>query len=97
MLVAPDLLYLLLLVSTALASLVNVSIDDTYGDLTTGKKPVYQPSGPWAGPNCPTCAIVPSTALAFDGTWTAATYHPNIGDMNITFSFTGQKNILIFA
>ena len=92
-----NLLYLLLLVSTTQASFVNVSIDDTYGDATTGQKPVDQPSGPWAGLNCAGCAIVPSTASAFDGTWTAATYHPNIGDMSITFSFTGKKTILIFA
>ncbi len=84
-----DLLYLLLLVSTTGAGLVNVTIDDTYGDLTTGQKPIYQPSGPWKGPSCTNCDIVPSAALAFDGTWTAATYSPSLNNINITFSFTG--------
>ena len=88
--VALNLLYLLLLVSTTQASFVNVSIDDTYGDVTTGQKPVYyQPSGSWDGPSCAICEIVPSTALAFDGTWTAATYNPGNSNINITLSFTG--------
>jgi hypothetical protein len=85
-----NLLYLLL-VSTAQASFVNVSIDDTYGDAITGQKPVYQPSGPWDGANCTHCDIVPSVALAFDGTWTAATYNPGKSNINITLSFTGQE------
>ncbi len=84
-----DLFYLLLLVSTTRAGLVNVTIDDTYGDLTTGQKPIYQPSGPWKGPSCTSCDIVPSAALALDGTWTAATYDPSLNNISITFSFTG--------
>ena len=92
-----NLLYLLL-VSAAQASFVNVSIDDTYGDAMTGQKPVDQPSGPWDGANCTHCDIVPSVALAFDGTWTAATYNPGPNsNINITLSFTGQKKKLIFT
>ncbi len=88
-----------LLFHGALAGLVNISIDDTYGDLTNGQKPIYQPSGPWFGPRCGESCILgpqPSASSAFDGTWTAATYDPsnssysNTG-INITFSFTGQK------
>jgi hypothetical protein len=82
---------------TTQAGLVNISIDDTYGDLTTGQKPIYQPSGPWFTPSCGESCIVdpqPSASSAFDGTWTAATYDPsnssysNAG-VNITFYFTG--------
>ena len=80
---------LLLLVCTTRAGLVNRTIDDTNGDPTNGRTPVYLPNGPWNGPNCTGCAINPSPSLAFDGTWSAATYNPGLNNMNITFSFIG--------
>lgn len=90
MLVRRVALVLFLASSTTRAALVNRTIDDTFGDSVTGQRPVYLPTSPWAGSNCTTCAIVPNKALAFDGTWTAATYNPNFfNNMNITFSFTG--------
>ena len=100
-----DLLILFLVLPTTRAALVNYTIDDTFGDSVTGAKPVYLPASPWAGPGCTTCAIVPVKALAFDGTWTAATYNPSLfNNMNITFSFTGWKissfdclQLMIFA
>ena len=100
-----DLLILFLVLPATRAALVNYTIDDTFGDSVTGAKPVYLPASPWAGPGCTTCEIVPIKALAFDGTWTAATYNPSLfNNMNITFSFTGWKfslhnclQLLIFA
>jgi len=92
-----DLLTLLLLVCTTgtRAGLVNISIDDTYGDLTTGLKPIYQPSGStWYGQGCSgsSCGtIVPSPYSAFDQTWTAASYTSSLNNMSITLSFTGSK------
>ncbi|KAF8350376.1 hypothetical protein F5887DRAFT_1208434 [Amanita rubescens] len=86
----------LLLVCTTQAVLVNRTIDDTYGDNITGQKPVYQPNGPWHGVECSDCATNPNASLAFDGTWTAATYHPVINNMNITFSFTGVAIWIFF-
>jgi hypothetical protein len=80
---------LLLLVCTTRARLINRTIDDTNGDSTTGLKPVYLPNGLWYGPNCTNCPIDPSPSFAFDKTWSAATYHPFLNNMNITFSFTG--------
>ena len=92
---ALHLLALLLLVCTTRAGLVNISIDDTYGDLTTGLKPIYQPTGsPWYGPGCSgsSCgSISPSASSAFDATWTAASYTSSLGNMSITLSFTGSK------
>ena len=84
-----DLLTLLLLVCATQAKFVNRSIDDTYGDNVTLQVPVYQPNGPWNGANCSGCAINPSPSLAFDGTWSAATYNPGLNNTNITFTFTG--------
>ena len=80
---------LLLLVCTTRALLVNRTIDDTNGDPTTGLKPIYLPNGPWNGASCSGCAINPNQSLAFDGTWSAATYNPGLKNMNITFSFIG--------
>ena len=85
-------LFTLLLVCTTGAHLVNRTIDDTNGDPTTGLKPIYLPNGPWNGPSCTGCAIQvnPNASMAFDGTWTAASYNPGlINNVNITFSFTG--------
>ena len=88
---ALDLLILFLV--TARAALVNRTIDDTDGDSVTLQVPFYQPTvaSPWAGPSCVGCAIVPDTSLVFDGTWHAATYHPELLNVNITFSFTGAE------
>ncbi|KAF8350378.1 hypothetical protein F5887DRAFT_938908 [Amanita rubescens] len=80
---------LLLLVRTTQAVLVNRTIDDTNGDSTTGRVPIYQPGGSWNGASCSGCAINPNQSLAFDGTWSAVTYNPGLNNTNITFSFTG--------
>ncbi|KAF8326945.1 hypothetical protein F5887DRAFT_925011 [Amanita rubescens] len=102
-----NLLFLFLLVCTVWARLVNISIDDTYGDLATGQKPVYQPTGtgsPWyysanCVPGIPGCYVAPDTSLAFNGTWTAGSYDPlsyNTTGINITLSFTGVSIWLFF-
>src|SRR6266550_6856263 len=84
-----NLLSLILLVCTTQGRLVNVSIDDHYGDPTTGQIPVYQPVGPWGDQDCPACAIVPLKSMAFDETWHEATYNPSLNNnIFITFSFT---------
>ena len=88
---ALDLLILFLV--TTRAALVNRTIDDTDGDSVTRQVPIYQPTvaSPWAGASCVGCAIVPDPALAYDGTWHAATYHPELVNVNITFNFTGAE------
>lgn len=72
---------------------VNRTIDDTNGDSVTGAKPIYLPrtGGVWAGPECGGCAIQPDPNLAFDRTWTAATYHPQLGLTEIELAFTGEQ------
>lgn len=88
---ALDFLILFLVTFTTHAALVNRTIDDTAGDSVTLQAPTYQPASPWGGPSCVGCAIVPDRALAFDGTWHAATYHPELLNVNITISFTGAE------
>ncbi|KAF8326944.1 hypothetical protein F5887DRAFT_1192482 [Amanita rubescens] len=96
-----DCLFLFLLIHTTGARFVNISIDDTYGDLATGQKPIYWPSASgvysawYYSAKCGTdgCGLVSNTSLAFNGTWTAASYDPTspykTTGLNITLSFTG--------
>jgi hypothetical protein len=74
------------------AGQVNRTIDDTKGDIVTGAKPTYLPTtgGVWAGADCAKCAVQPNSSLAFDGTWTAATYHATLGMTSIKLPFTGN-------
>ena len=73
-----DLLTLFLFVCTAQARLVNRTMDDIYGDPTTGISPtcssritsVNITQDPCTGI---TCFIKPNTSLAFDGTWSTLT------------------------
>ncbi|KAF9064553.1 hypothetical protein BDP27DRAFT_1230366 [Rhodocollybia butyracea] len=82
------------------SQLVNRTIDDTYGDSSTGLMVQYTPSsnslgGPYWVNNeqCNTtagsCAITPSTNFAFDHTWTQTTYFPNVHNISVGFSFSG--------
>lgn len=54
----PRAFLLLLFLSTAMGTLVNVTIDDTLGDLKTGAQVTYLPSGGWkSGTTCQTCPV----------------------------------------
>ncbi|KAJ3770466.1 hypothetical protein FB446DRAFT_744175 [Lentinula raphanica] len=77
---------------------VNRSIDDTLGDSVTGDRPTYLPgtSGVWEDNTCAGCALAPATAKAFDGTYTAATYNPNLNNISISFDFTGTAIYVFF-
>jgi hypothetical protein len=67
----------LLLVRSVIAVLVNVTIDDQYGDALTGLLPSYSPSGIWEqGANCSTCTARPNPSQASMGTWHDTTYLP---------------------
>ncbi|CAA7270986.1 unnamed protein product [Cyclocybe aegerita] len=82
-------------------ALVNRTIDDTYGDLVTGFKPIYFPhspkdSNPWNNQDCHRCAITPDVSRAFSGTYTAATYHPFIKSISITLDFNGTAIWVFF-
>ncbi|KAM5539236.1 hypothetical protein V8D89_007109 [Ganoderma adspersum] len=79
--------------------LVNVSVDDQHGDLTTGLVPEYLPSDGtvWhvGSPteDCPTCNIKPSTLdldQIYDQTWHDGTNYPPGPPATITVQFTGS-------
>ncbi|KAF8343333.1 hypothetical protein F5887DRAFT_1075891 [Amanita rubescens] len=102
MLVGPtvfNLLSFILLICITNAILVNISIDDRYGDHTTGQIPVYQPNNIWTHSPCDAdvyCITSPNTTLAFDQTWSAAFYTPGHGPVFITFPFTGVSLWVFF-
>lgn len=86
------------------AGIVNRTIDDGLGDSDSGKLPIYLPAnGTWDDQTCLGCAIQPDTSKAFDRTYTAATYNPDLGSVSIELDFQGlslsccPKKILIAA
>jgi hypothetical protein len=80
--------------AAAQAAGTNTTIDDTIGDArNSSNRPVYVPaSGFWEDATCSGCAIKPDPARAFDGTWTAGTYNPNIPEASIQLTFNGTKD-----
>ena len=65
-----------------------VTIDDTYGDSTTGVLPIY--SLDWnVGQDCPACAIIPDASQAFMGSWHDTTSNNPVDSVphrvNLTF------------
>ena len=66
-----------LLAAATRADLVNVTVDDLYGDTNTGGQIVYTPSEAWNyGPNCTSCTSYPDVFSAYDQSWHDATYYP---------------------
>ncbi|EJD06216.1 uncharacterized protein FOMMEDRAFT_18373 [Fomitiporia mediterranea MF3/22] len=70
-------------------ALVNVTIDDQFGDPTTGQVIQYNPPEAWnPGQTCSGCTAKPAPASnAHNGTWTDATFFPagtGIGTTNVS-------------
>ncbi|KAL1952298.1 hypothetical protein VTO73DRAFT_1447 [Trametes versicolor] len=58
------------------AALVNVTIDDTFGDESNGNQISYEPSTLWSvGQNCAGCTAHPDPTLVLNGTWHDSTYN----------------------
>ena len=80
------------------ARLVNITVDDTFGDPTTCLFPEYSPNnGTWnavsSSENCPSCYIGPSIldlAQIHNGTWHDTTYLPWETPATITVRFNGS-------
>ncbi|KAG6885300.1 hypothetical protein C0993_003461 [Termitomyces sp. T159_Od127] len=89
-------LALLLFLPLIRAIATNRTIDDTFGDLVTGVKPIYVPN-PWQGPECSGCSIKPPTEKAFMQTYSAFTYmEEKMPSMSIQFSFQGTAVYVYF-
>ncbi|THV03989.1 hypothetical protein K435DRAFT_585998, partial [Dendrothele bispora CBS 962.96] len=77
----------------------NRTIDDTLGDYVTRQRPTYFPEtvGIWEDQTCAGCHVQPNRSLAFDGTWTAATYKPSVGNTLILALGTAVYIFFILA
>ncbi|KAF9469397.1 hypothetical protein BDZ94DRAFT_1293776 [Collybia nuda] len=80
------------------AAQFNRTIDDTLGDSVTGEKPIYLPTtvGVWQNADCKGCLLQPDRILAFNGTWTAATYTPTLESMSVELAFKGTAIYVFF-
>ncbi|KAI0651454.1 hypothetical protein C8Q79DRAFT_899452 [Trametes meyenii] len=101
---APGLLLLLSVYATiprarpfAAATLVNVTIDDTFGDESNGNKISYQPESAWnVGQDCPACTAKPDVSQVFNGSWHDTTFNgssntPLIAE--VAYWTTSQKSV----
>jgi len=81
-----------------LAALVNVTVDNKFGDPRTGAQFSYSPNGAWFDePGCATCSAHPNPAYAYDRTWIEGTFtQPGSGAfpgvvLNASINFTGES------
>jgi hypothetical protein len=81
--------------------LVNRTIDDQFGDPTTGVMPTYHPEANWTQvTNCSGCWAKLDRTLLFNGTCHDSTYFPGVGDQTphtMTFSFYGSAIYIFFV
>lgn len=80
----------------AASTLVNVSIDDTFGDEETGNHIQYSPDGAWLPNGCTGCNTVVDSTSAFRGTWHYALFTPPTDGsaaqpVSATVQFTGTS------
>ncbi|KAG6902982.1 hypothetical protein C0995_008555 [Termitomyces sp. Mi166 len=88
------------LISLSLAALVNVTVDDTYGDPETGNNITYLPPDQWN--DGPTCGWCPSQddldrTMILNGTWHDGTALAGNYSQKRTKDITSQYNFLIYA
>lgn len=82
-------------------ALLNVSIDDTFGDERTGNQISYLPSNGWKfGQNCTDCTAVPERGQNFRHTWHDGSFDPQsvggdgiIRSALVSFNGTSCPNI----
>ncbi|TBU46568.1 hypothetical protein BD309DRAFT_840655, partial [Dichomitus squalens] len=59
------------------ATLVNVTIDDTFGDPATGDQISYAPEGTWQPVSCAGCTAKPNPSQVSNSTWHEGTFNPD--------------------
>ncbi|EJD46547.1 hypothetical protein AURDEDRAFT_164375 [Auricularia subglabra TFB-10046 SS5] len=91
-------LILLVFVSSSLARLVNVTIDDTFGDARTGVRPDYMPADLWIE-TCSSCAgTIKDSPFDWSQVHNSTLHEPlQHAEANMTLAFTGQKIYLYFV
>lgn len=85
-------LFLSCAVPPAYSKLVNVTVDDQYGDSLSGTIPTYTPASKWAtGPQCTACSAQPDPFWTFNYTWHDSTNQVGDRPSVITYNFTGKS------
>ncbi|KAG9224110.1 hypothetical protein CCMSSC00406_0006778 [Pleurotus cornucopiae] len=67
----------------------NVTIDDQYGDESTGIVPTYLPSHAWSSGPMNDLSAKPNASTAYNGTWHDSTHWINNTEVIVNFGFTG--------
>jgi hypothetical protein len=85
-------IFFLLFHSLILGCAINSTIDNSFGDSQTGQLVTDLPSNStWDNETCVGCALQPDINLAFDKTYTDATWTPTSnGTMSITMKLNGK-------
>lgn len=75
----------------------NITIDDEFGDTTTGNMPYYSPSGAWSqGSLCSSCLIELDPARTYSRTWQEATWNGKGEPYTIAINLTGVAVYVFF-
>ncbi|KAI0656478.1 hypothetical protein C8Q70DRAFT_1046820 [Cubamyces menziesii] len=78
------------------ASLVNVTIDDTFGDASNGAQIIYEPDSVWnIGNNCAACTAHPDPGLVYDGTWHDGT--TQLGSEDLLTAAVGFSGVAVYV
>lgn len=80
------------------AVLINTTIDDTFGDPTSGRFIAYHPVSAWNdGANCDRCNAHPDTDFLYMRTWKDSTYDPKLEVPSASVTFTGTAVYVLCA
>jgi len=86
----PVILFLATLFGKALCGFLNVSIDDTTGDPTTGARIAYGPTSAWTSSTTPCAVSQIQDDETFNKTWHSAVYTADVDSVWASTSFTGN-------
>ena len=77
------------------SSILNVTIDDQYGDPKTGLSVLYDAGSKWVnGQNCTNCSAQPDANMAYMQTWKTATFSAGSETVIASVPFTGESHFV---
>ncbi|KAJ6562836.1 hypothetical protein DFH09DRAFT_490905 [Mycena vulgaris] len=75
-----------------ISAVLNRTIDNFKGDLTTGFVPIYEPQHSWntvVDGNCTLCSVKPDPTRTVDNTWHDSSQRAGDSPSSVTIQFTG--------
>ncbi|KAL4265888.1 hypothetical protein AB1N83_003460 [Pleurotus pulmonarius] len=80
------------------AVFINITVDDTLGDPTTGRRVAYHPASVWNdGANCSACNARPDKDFLYMGTWKDSSYDPQSEVPTASVTFFGTAVYVLCA